>query len=83
MDWIGMQLLEEARREVISGEKDVGRRDLLSLLVKSNMSEEKTQRLSDEVVVARALLLLIIVEWQMLNVIYRAADLLCGGARDG
>jgi hypothetical protein len=47
------------------------------------MSEEKTQRLSDEVVVARALLLLIIVEWQMLNVIYRAADLLCGGARDG
>ncbi|KAJ7816630.1 cytochrome P450 [Mycena olivaceomarginata] len=53
MDWIGMQLLEEARREVTSGEKDVGRRDLLSLLVKSNMSEEKTQRLSDEVVVAQ------------------------------
>jgi cytochrome P450 len=63
MDWIGMQLLEEARREVTSGEKDAGRRDLLSLLVKSNMSEEKIQRLSDEVVVARTLLLLIIGEW--------------------
>ncbi|KAF7354243.1 Cytochrome P450 [Mycena venus] len=58
MDRIGMQLLHDARDGVLSGEKEEGggeRRDILSLLVKSNMSEEivESQRLNDDVVVAQ------------------------------
>ncbi|KAJ7775995.1 cytochrome P450 [Mycena maculata] len=57
MDGIGMQLLQDAKAAISSGEKDTdtGRRDLLSLLVKANMSAEITesQRLNDAVVVAQ------------------------------
>ncbi|KAJ7144224.1 cytochrome P450 [Mycena epipterygia] len=55
MDRIGMQLLRDAQAAISSGMKDGGRRDLLSLLVKSNMSEDipESQRLSDAVVVAQ------------------------------
>ncbi|KAJ7731394.1 cytochrome P450 [Mycena metata] len=58
MDRIGLQLLQDAKAQTLSGEKDYDRRDLLSLLVKSNMSQEipESQRLSDAVVVARTFL---------------------------
>lgn len=51
-----MQLLDDAKGAMDSGDKESGRKDLLSLLVQSNMSEEipESQRLSDAVVVARA-----------------------------
>ncbi|KAJ7911908.1 cytochrome P450 [Mycena leptocephala] len=56
MNRIGMQLLQDAKSAISAGEKEAGRRDLLSLLVQSNMSDEipETQRLSDAVVIARA-----------------------------
>jgi hypothetical protein len=56
MDRIGMQLLQDSRNAIESGEKVAERRDLLSLLVRSNMSEDipENQRLSDDVVVSRA-----------------------------
>ncbi|KAJ6457130.1 cytochrome P450 [Mycena vitilis] len=55
MDRIGMQLLDEARKDIASGEKEAGRKDLLSLLVQSNTSADipESHRLSDEVVVAQ------------------------------
>ncbi|KAJ7144242.1 cytochrome P450 [Mycena epipterygia] len=55
MDRIGMQLLQDAQAAISSGLKDAERRDLLSLLVKSNMSEDipESQRLSDADVVAQ------------------------------
>ncbi|KAF8202624.1 cytochrome P450 [Mycena galopus ATCC 62051] len=55
MDNIGMQLLQDAKKEVALGEKGSERKDLLSLLVQSNMSENipESQRLSDDVVVAQ------------------------------
>ncbi|KAF7354240.1 Cytochrome P450 [Mycena venus] len=57
MDRIGMQLLQEAKAAAgsESSEKDSWRRDILSLLVQSNMSKEipESQRLSDDVVVAQ------------------------------
>jgi hypothetical protein len=37
-----------------SGKADAGGRDLLSLLVRANMSENAAQRLSDDEVLARA-----------------------------
>ncbi|KAJ7061693.1 cytochrome P450 [Mycena amicta] len=61
MESVGMQLLQDAKnayegdREGV--EKGISggppRRDLLSLLVQSNLSEDEHQRLSDEVVVAQ------------------------------
>ncbi|KAJ6516736.1 cytochrome P450 [Mycena vitilis] len=55
MDRIGMQLLDDAKRDIASGEKEAGRKDLLSLLVQSNTSPDipESHRLSDEVVVAQ------------------------------
>ncbi|KAJ7724775.1 hypothetical protein B0H16DRAFT_1472184 [Mycena metata] len=52
MDRIGLQLLQDAKAQTLSGEKDYDWRDLLSLLVKSNMSQKipERQRLSDAVV---------------------------------
>ncbi|KAJ7816628.1 cytochrome P450 [Mycena olivaceomarginata] len=47
MDRIGMQLLQDSKNAIESGEKVAERRDLLSLLVRN-------QRLSDDVVVSRA-----------------------------
>ncbi|KAF7345218.1 Cytochrome P450 [Mycena sanguinolenta] len=54
LDRIGMQLLRDAKDAAVSDEKVSERRDLLSLLVRSNMSEDisESQRLSDDVVVA-------------------------------
>ncbi|KAJ7738946.1 cytochrome P450 [Mycena metata] len=55
MDRIGLQLLQDAKAQTLLGEKDYDRRDVLSLLVKSNMSEDisESQRLSDTVVIAQ------------------------------
>ncbi|KAJ7224933.1 cytochrome P450 [Mycena haematopus] len=55
MTRIGQQLLQEAKDAVASGEKVVERKDLLSLLVRSNMAKDipESQRLSDDVVVAQ------------------------------
>ncbi|KAJ6566557.1 cytochrome P450 [Mycena capillaripes] len=55
MDSIGMQLLDDAKGAIATGDKESGRKDILSLLVQSNMSEEipESQRLSDDVVVAQ------------------------------
>ncbi|KAJ7633677.1 cytochrome P450 [Mycena polygramma] len=55
MDRIGIQLLDEARVEIASGEKETGRKDILSLLVQSNTSANipESHRLSDEAVVAQ------------------------------
>ncbi|KAJ7624535.1 cytochrome P450 [Roridomyces roridus] len=53
MDKIGFQLLQNAKASIASGDKDTERRDLLSLLVKSNMSEEDSHRLSDAEVIAQ------------------------------
>ncbi|KAJ7184935.1 cytochrome P450 [Mycena filopes] len=56
MDRIGLQLLHDTKAEILSGEKESSdRRDLLSLLIRSNMSEEvaESQRLSDAVVIAQ------------------------------
>ncbi|KAJ7224918.1 cytochrome P450 [Mycena haematopus] len=55
MTRIGRQLLQDAKDAVASGEKVVERKDLLSLLVRSNMAKEipESQRLSDDVVVAQ------------------------------
>ncbi|KAJ7471722.1 cytochrome P450 [Mycena galericulata] len=55
MDNIGIQLLQDAKSDISSREKDAGRKDILSLLVKSNMSADLTesQRLSDEEVISQ------------------------------
>ncbi|KAJ6450783.1 cytochrome P450 [Mycena sanguinolenta] len=55
MDRIGNQLLQDAKNGVASGEKLVERKDLLSLLVRSNMAKDipESHRLSDDVVVAQ------------------------------
>ncbi|KAJ7869957.1 cytochrome P450 [Mycena olivaceomarginata] len=55
MDRIGMQLLQDSKNAIESGEKVAERRDLLYLLVRSNMSEDipENQRLSDDVVVSQ------------------------------
>ncbi|KAJ6489764.1 cytochrome P450 [Mycena sanguinolenta] len=55
MNRIGMQLLQDAKDAVASGDKVSERRDLLSLLVRSNLSEDipESQRLSDDVVIAQ------------------------------
>ncbi|KAF8202623.1 cytochrome P450 [Mycena galopus ATCC 62051] len=55
MDSIGMQLIQDAKKEVTLAEKGSERKDLLSLLVRSNMSENvsESQRLSDDVIVAQ------------------------------
>ncbi|KAF7358749.1 Cytochrome P450 [Mycena sanguinolenta] len=55
MDRIGKQLLQDAKNAVASGEKLVERKDLLSLLVRSNMAKDipESHRLSDDVVVAQ------------------------------
>ncbi|KAJ7127450.1 cytochrome P450 [Mycena crocata] len=55
MSRIGNQLLQDAKSATAAGEKEAGRRDLLSLLVQSNMSGEvsDSHRLSDAVVIAQ------------------------------
>ncbi|KAL0577375.1 hypothetical protein V5O48_004627 [Marasmius crinis-equi] len=53
MDRIGKQLLEDSKRvSTETGEKSSGR-DLLSLLVKSNMNEKDGERMEDEDVLAQ------------------------------
>ncbi|KAJ7617357.1 cytochrome P450 [Roridomyces roridus] len=53
MDKVGLQLLQEAKTAIVSGDKDSERRDLLSLLVQSNISEQESHRVSDQDVVAQ------------------------------
>lgn len=56
MNRIGQELLRNSKATLqASGEKsgDLKSRDLLSLLVRSNMSENPSQQMSDEEVLAR------------------------------
>ena len=53
---IGQELLEESKKNTLSGDKTSGSgRDLLSLLVKANATPDlqRSQRLEDQDVVAR------------------------------
>ncbi|KAK7036230.1 cytochrome P450 [Favolaschia claudopus] len=52
MKRIGMQLVQDAKTVIASGEKITDRKDLLSLLLQSNMAED-SQRLEDDVVVSQ------------------------------
>ncbi|EKM52322.1 uncharacterized protein PHACADRAFT_211594 [Phanerochaete carnosa HHB-10118-sp] len=48
MDKLSGKLIKERSREVAAGNPDVSRKDVLSLLVRANMSESLKMRLSDE-----------------------------------
>ncbi|KAL0568933.1 hypothetical protein V5O48_013032, partial [Marasmius crinis-equi] len=55
MKRVSRQLLNESKRAVLASqdEKTTGARDLLTLLVKSNMDEKETERINDDEVVAQ------------------------------
>ncbi|KAJ6631862.1 cytochrome P450 [Mycena sp. CBHHK59/15] len=55
MDRIGMQLIQETKAAIETGASEKSRRDLLSLLLKSNLSTDlpESQRLSDAVVASQ------------------------------
>jgi hypothetical protein len=62
MQRVSMGLLKDAREALDSGIKEEGRRDLLSLLLRSNMSKDISEnyRLSEAVIAARMYLLRVV-----------------------
>ena len=77
MDRVGTEIIQERKKFIMSekseenklGQKDLGGRDLLSLLLKANLASDvpESQRLNDAEVLARTFCILLVEQSELLT----------------